>query len=122
MDDSNKHLLFIGCYRDDEMDADHHVSVQLDKMRKADVLVTRIGLGNMDENALSSYVSERLCLPRRLTTSISEIVHRKSLGNPFFATEFLQVSQVNLENNSDIALYLLPKVYLVHFSIHTDPR
>ena len=92
-DESNKHLLFIGCYRDDEMDAEHHVSGQFDQMKKANnVKVTTIELGNMDLDSLTSFVSERLRLPRRLTKSISEIVHRKSLGNAFFATTFLQVS------------------------------
>lgn len=93
-DEINKYLLFIGCYRDDEMGEDHHVSVQFDSMKKANVPFTKIELGSMDENSMASFVSERLRLPRRLTKSLSEIVHRKSLGNAFFATTFLQVSSL----------------------------
>ena len=93
-DKSNKYLLFVGCYRDDEMNADHHVSLQFNSMKEANVNFTKIQLGNMSVDSLTSFVSERLRLPRRLVKSLSEIVHRKSLGNAFFATMFLQVSVI----------------------------
>ena len=93
-DKSNKYLLFVGCYRDDEMNADHHVSLQFNSMKEANVNFTKIQLGGMDVDSLTSFVSERLRLPRRLTKSLSEIVYRKSLGNAFFATMFLQVSWI----------------------------
>ena len=89
-DESNKHLLFIDSYRDDEMD---EIPVALlESMRMAMVPITKIHLGGMDEEAMDSFVSERLRLPRRLIRSLSEIVWRKSLGNPFFAAAFLEVS------------------------------
>ena len=89
MDDSNKHLLFIGCYRDDEMDSSHQTSMLIEDMKRRGVPISSIELANMDVKHVNSFVSERLRLPRRYTRPLADIVHRKSLGNAFFATQFI---------------------------------
>jgi predicted ATPase len=53
------------------------------------VNMTKIALHGFELESLNEMVSEALCLPRRKTRSLAEVVHQKTLGVPLFVVEFL---------------------------------
>ena len=51
--------------------------------------MTKISLHGFQLESLNDMVSEALCLPRRKTRSLSQIVYKKTQGFPLFIVEFL---------------------------------
>lgn len=83
-------LLFVGSYRDDEVPPDHAIVLFKNDLIKCNVPPTEIHLDGLCKESLNSMISDALgCFPRLTQKSLSEIVHRKTKGNPLFAVEFL---------------------------------
>lgn len=88
-DAESKSVLFIGAYRENEVDHDHPLSAQLREIMKADLNITEIKLGAIDEKSVNALISDTLHLVPRLTLSLARIVHRKTGGNPVLVVQFL---------------------------------
>lgn len=89
-DDSNSNMLFVGCYRDDEVPHSHPFAAQVRAMEAMKVPITRIKIGNLSQLSTNQFISESLRLPRRLTQPLTTIVYRKTFGNAFFVVHFLR--------------------------------
>lgn len=50
-----------------------------------------ISLGGLDVESLNAMMCEVLCLPRRKTRSLSEVIHMKTQGVPLFVVEVNEV-------------------------------
>ncbi len=83
-------LLFVGAHRTVDTDSDPLLLKILKQFGKSDLVnSTQIALCGFELESLNEMVSEALCLPRRKTRSLAEVVHQKTLGIPLFVVEFL---------------------------------
>ena len=83
-------LLFVGAHRTVGNESNPLLSKMLKEFEASDsVNTTQIVLRGFELESLNEMVSEALCLPRRKTRSLAEVVHQKTLGVPLFVVEFL---------------------------------
>jgi PAS domain S-box-containing protein len=83
------HLLLVGAYRDNDVDATHPLSRKLDAMRKAGAVMQDIALAPLTREDLKQLMADSLrCTPEHVGP-FAELVHGKTSGNPFFAIQFL---------------------------------
>ena len=83
------HLLLIGAYRDNEVDAAHPLMRKLAAIGKTGGKVQEIMLGALSHEHLGLLIADALhCEPKR-AAPLTRLVHEKTAGNPFFAIQFL---------------------------------
>ena len=84
-----QHLMLIGAYRDNEVDAAHPLMRKLEAIRKAGAMVQEITLAPLARDDLGQLIADALrCEPER-AAPLAQLVHEKTAGNPFFAIQFL---------------------------------
>src|SRR5262245_11812481 len=85
-----QHLLLVGAYRDNEVDATHPLKRTLSVVRENGAVVHDIALRPLDDDDLNQWFADALhCSPER-TRPLAQLVHEKTAGNPFFVNQFLQ--------------------------------
>ena len=84
-----RHLLLIGAYRDNEVDATHALVRRLDAIRKDGVTARELVLAPLAPDDIGQMISDSVRAGRRTTDALAELVHEKSGGNPFFAIQFV---------------------------------
>jgi len=87
---SDAGLLLIGAYRDNEVNAAHPLRLTLENIQKEEVRIQEIFLKPLELETVNRWLAETLAASRETTQNLAELVHRKTGGNPFFITEFLQ--------------------------------
>ena len=83
-------LMLIGAYRDDEVDSEHPLTSKIGAIRRAGGLVEEIRLGPLGNEQVAELVTDALRCQPSCAAPLAEIVHKKTSGNPFFVTQFLQ--------------------------------
>ena len=84
-----QHLLLIGAYRNNEVSAAHPLMLKLAALTAADATVSEIALSALTRDHLGQLIADSLrCTPER-AAPLSQLVHEKTDGNPFFAIQFL---------------------------------
>jgi PAS domain S-box-containing protein len=83
------HLMLIGAYRDNEVNAAHPLVRKLQAMRQAGALLQDIVLAPLIREDLEQLVTDSLHCELRHAGPLAELVHDKTSGNPFFAIQFL---------------------------------
>ena len=84
-----KHLMLIGAYRDNEVDAAHPLMRMLDIIKAAGGTVTEITLAPLGRKHLGQLLADALrCEPER-AAPFTQMVLDKTGGNPFFAIQFM---------------------------------
>jgi predicted ATPase/signal transduction histidine kinase/GAF domain-containing protein/CheY-like chemotaxis protein len=84
-----RHVLLIGAYRDNEVSPTHPLMRTLAAVRKAGARLQDIVLEPLGLDDLGRLASDALhCEPER-AQSLTQLVHEKTAGNPFFAIQFL---------------------------------
>jgi len=84
-----QHLLLIGAYRDNEVDAIHPLTRKLSAMRQGGALLQDIVLAPLDRDDLGNLLVDSLrCEPER-AGELARLTHEKTTGNPFFAIQFI---------------------------------
>lgn len=89
-DESSKHLLIIGAYRDNEVNPSHPLSIALEDIRKAGGIISNIHLSPLRQNDLNLLVADSLSLPVTDTGDLAELIMEKTGGNPFFIIQLLR--------------------------------
>ena len=84
-----RHLLLIGAYRDNELDAAHPLMRKLDAIRRAGATVRDIVLAPLTHDDLGQLISDSLGCETERANPLVRLVHEKTGGNPFFAIQFL---------------------------------
>ncbi|MGA7815911.1 AAA family ATPase, partial [Caballeronia sp.] len=84
-----RHLLLIGAYRDNEIDATHPLMRKLDAIRQAGATVHDIVLAPLTYDDLGQLISDSLRCEATRANPLVQLVQEKTGGNPFFATQFL---------------------------------
>jgi predicted ATPase/signal transduction histidine kinase len=83
------HLMLVGAYRENEVDATHPLARKLETIKKAGGKIETITLAPLTPECLGELTADALrCeLPRALP--LARLAHEKTAGNPFFAIQFL---------------------------------
>ena len=90
-DTQNTSLIFMGCYRDSYLGSTPSLDKFLnDTINIGSLNVMKIHLGNMDKTSVNKMVSDSLCLPKRLTRTLADTIHRKTSGNPLFLIQLFK--------------------------------
>ena len=84
-----RHLLVIGAYRDNEVDAAHPLKRRLDAIRQAGAPVQEIALQPLAHEDLTKLLADALHCELQEAAPLARLVHNKTAGNPFFAVQFL---------------------------------
>src|SRR5262249_10039503 len=85
-----QHLLLIGAYRDNEVDATHPLTRTLAALRESDAAIREIVIGPLGHEELTRWVADALRCPRDQARPLAQLVREKTAGNAFFAGQFLQ--------------------------------
>ena len=86
-----QHLLLIGAYRDNEVDAAHPLMRKLTAIRSSGAKVREIKLGPLLREDLQRLTADALRCEFEDAAPLAQLVHDKTAGNPFFALQFLYV-------------------------------
>jgi predicted ATPase/signal transduction histidine kinase/GAF domain-containing protein/CheY-like chemotaxis protein len=84
-----RHLLLIGAFRDNEVSASHPLMQTLDAIRATEAVVRDIALAPLSLDDMTQFVAETLHCAYASAEPLARLVHDKTLGNPFFAIQFL---------------------------------
>jgi len=84
-----KHLLLIGAYRDNEVSFVHPLIRMLASVGKAGARITQIVLAPLERGDVRRLVADALRCDQGLAQPLAELVHQKTVGNPFFTIQFL---------------------------------
>jgi predicted ATPase len=84
-----RHLMVVGTYRDNEVDAFHPLMRTLEAIKSAGGNVKEIRLAALDRGHIAQLIADSLrCDPER-ASALAELLHQKTGGNPFFANQFM---------------------------------
>lgn len=84
-----RHLMVIGAFRDNEVDAAHPLHARLDAIRKAGAAVQNVALAPLAPTDLTRWIADLLGEDVDAIAGLSRAVHEKTAGNPFFVVQFL---------------------------------
>jgi predicted ATPase/class 3 adenylate cyclase len=83
-------LLFIGAWRDGEVDETHAVHRLRARLTQAEVQQEEVHLGPLDTEAVGSLVAATLRVTPEAAADLSEVVFLRTGGNPFFVGQVLE--------------------------------
>ncbi len=89
-DRDNTALFLIGAYRDNEVDATHPLITTRDKLRSISVTINQITLKPLAFEHINQLIAESLHHNLKAVSALTDLVRRKTGGNPFFVNQFLQ--------------------------------
>ncbi|NJK74451.1 MAG: AAA family ATPase [Microcoleus sp. SU_5_6] len=89
-DPETRHLLLIGAYRDNEVSPAHPLMLTLAEIQKAGAIVNTITLSPLDRKDLNRLIADTLVCNEKIAEPLTELLHQKTQGNPFFVTQFLK--------------------------------
>ena len=95
-----RHLLIIGAYRDNEVDAGHLLTWMTSRLESAGATVARLSLGPLALPDLTSLLSDTLHRDALYLEPLAQLIRRKTDGNPLFVIQFLKA----LEQEGHVAL------------------
>jgi PAS domain S-box-containing protein len=101
-DTDTQHLLIIGAYRDNEMNASHPLMMTLEKLRKDGATLSQITLSPLALGAIAQLIADTLHSDLRNVRPLAKLVLRKTDGNPFFVNEFLKTLYAENLLNFDV--------------------
>ena len=85
------HLLLVGAYRDNEVDAAHPLTRTMAAVHEAGARVQKIVLAPLGLDDVGRLLADSLhCAPGR-AAPLTALVHEKAGGNPFFSIQFISV-------------------------------
>ena len=84
-----QHLLVIGAYRDNEVNATHPLVRKLEAIRQAGAAVQDIVLTPLSRDDLGQLLVDALHCQLERAAPLADLIHEKTTGNPFFAIQFI---------------------------------
>ena len=84
-----RHLLIIGAFRDNEVSTSHPLMQTLDAIRATEAVVREIVLAPLSLDDVTQFVADTLHCEHARAEPLARLVYDKTLGNPFFAIQFL---------------------------------
>jgi PAS domain S-box-containing protein len=90
IDEAITGLMFVGTYRDNEVNAAHPLLRTIDNIKEYDGQVEFIKLDNLTINDITRMLADITSRPEPEVQSLAELVHDRTLGNPFYTIGFLK--------------------------------
>ena len=84
-----RHLMLIGAFRDNEVDSNHPLTRKLEAIREAGAVVQEIILGPLAREDLEKLIGDAFHCESERVTTLAELIHEKTLGNPFFTNQLI---------------------------------
>jgi predicted ATPase/transcriptional regulator with GAF, ATPase, and Fis domain len=84
-----QHLMLIGAYRDNEVNATHPLMVKLRAIRNTGGKVEEITLAPLAREHIENLIADALHCERERAAPLAQLVHEKTADNPFFVIQFL---------------------------------
>ncbi|MGD0529794.1 MAG: AAA family ATPase, partial [Polyangiaceae bacterium] len=84
-----RHILIVGAYRDNEVDASHPLSRSLEAIRSSSAHLSELHLGPLSLPDIGQLLQDALRLDTNEVGPLASLVHDKTGGNPFFAIQFV---------------------------------
>ncbi|MBD2552821.1 AAA family ATPase [Limnothrix sp. FACHB-708] len=88
--ESSGYLLMLGAYRDNEVSPVHPLILTIGELEKANLTVNTITLLPLSLEYTNCLVADTLRCSQELSQPLTQLVDRKTQGNPFFTTQFLK--------------------------------
>ncbi|MBX2863024.1 MAG: PAS domain S-box protein, partial [Leptolyngbyaceae cyanobacterium MAG.088] len=114
VDDESAYLLLLGAYRDNEVLPTHPLMLMVNEIQHLGATLNTLTLGPLRENDIDHLVADTLHDAIELARPLSQLVHQKTQGNPFFAIQFLQGlysdGWITFNQETDSWQYDLPQV------------
>ncbi|MBD2210993.1 AAA family ATPase [Nostoc linckia FACHB-104] len=97
------HLLLLGAYRDNEVSPAHPLMLAVEELQKAGTTINTITLAPLALSDTNLLVADTLQCSTKQAQSLTELIERKTQGNPFFITQFLKAlyedGQINFNHH-----------------------
>ena len=110
-----RHLMLIGAYRNNEVDAAHPLMRTLQAIRNAGSSFDEVALAPLAREHVEQLIAEALRSAPEHVAALAQLVHEKTAGNPFFVIQFLHalVDEGLLGFDHDTARWLwdLPNIH-----------
>ena len=84
-----QHVMLIGAYRDNEVEATHPLMGKLEAIRQAGVRAPEIRLAPLARDDLGQLIEDALHCESERAAPLTQLVREKTAGNPFFVIQFL---------------------------------
>jgi PAS domain S-box-containing protein len=84
-----QHLMLIGAYRDNEVDATHPLMGKLQAIRNEGTKIDEITLAPLAREHLEKMIADALHCESERAAPLAQLVYEKTAGNPFFVIQFL---------------------------------
>ena len=84
-----RHLLLVGAYRDNDVDAQHPLTEKLERIRRSGARVQTIDLLPLTRDGVETFTASVLHCDRPRVAALAGLIHEKTGGNPFFLIQFL---------------------------------
>ncbi len=84
------YLFIIGAYRDNEVNPAHPLMLTLNEIEKRQATINTITLAPLSQKQVNKLVADTLKCTEKLAFPLSQLVDKKTQGNPFFTTQFLK--------------------------------
>src|ERR1700733_11373494 len=84
-----QHLLVIGAYRDNEVNANHPLVRKLEAIRQAGAAVQDVVLTPLSRDDLGKLLVDSLHCQLERAAPLADLIHEKTTGNAFFAIQFI---------------------------------
>ena len=88
--EDKSYLLLLGAYRDNEVSPAHPFILAVEELKKAGKTVNTITLAPLDFRETNQLIADTLRCANELARPLTELIDRKTKGNPFFTTQFLK--------------------------------
>ena len=93
-DIDTRYLLFIGAYRDNEVDESHPLILTIKELRDANRAPGDIHLTPLSDEDLEHFTADSMRTDVETSRPLAALVMQKTLGNPFFVGQFLKTLQM----------------------------
>lgn len=90
MMNDQSYLLMLGAYRDNEVSPVHPFILTVEELKKATAVVNIITLTPLTFRDTNDLIADTLNCPPERSQPLTELIDRKTKGNPFFTTQFLK--------------------------------
>ncbi|WP_428266198.1 AAA family ATPase [Haliangium sp.] len=84
------HLLIVGVYRNDEVGDAHALTATIAEIRAGGGAVSDLDVGVLTVDDVSQLVADTLACDLQRARRLAELIHDKTLGNPYFIGELLR--------------------------------
>jgi diguanylate cyclase (GGDEF)-like protein len=89
-DPGKRHMLFIGAYRESDVDDGHPLTLLRERLQRSSVRLSALTLTPLSVQDVGQLLADTLCVPAADCMPLTYLCHEKTRGNPFFLNQFLQ--------------------------------